>query len=117
REEIFGPVVCVIPYEGVGDAVRLANDSPYGLAGVVWGTDLAAAREVAGRIRAGLVWINDFGVANTDAPLGGFKQSGLGRELGPEGALSFTNTRSLYTALDADVDNRPFSMVGLGWDD
>jgi acyl-CoA reductase-like NAD-dependent aldehyde dehydrogenase len=117
REEIFGPVVCVIPYEGVGDAVRLANDSPYGLAGVVWGTDLAAAREVAGRIRAGLMWINDFGVANTDAPLGGFKQSGLGRELGPEGALSFTNTRSLYTALDADVDNRPFSMVGLGWDD
>jgi aldehyde dehydrogenase (NAD+) len=84
RDEIFGPVVVVIPYDGVDDAVAIANDSPLGLAGAVFGDDPSAALAVARRIRAGHVGINTLGM-DWVLPFGGFKASGLGRELGVEG--------------------------------
>ena len=71
---------------------------------------------MAGRLRAGTVWINDFGVLEPRAPFGGFKQSGLGREFSPEGAFEYTELQHLYTALDQDVDRRPYSLACLEWE-
>jgi aldehyde dehydrogenase (NAD+) len=88
REEIFGPVVCVIPYADVDDAVAIANDSDFGLAGAVFGTDEQRAVDVARRLRTGHVGINTLGM-DWVLPFGGFKQSGVGRELGREGLATF----------------------------
>jgi aldehyde dehydrogenase (NAD+) len=94
REEIFGPVLCVLAYEDEDDAVRIANDTPYGLSGYVFGADLERARRVAGRLRTGMVHING---AEMDprAPFGGYKQSGNGREWGPEGIEEYLETKSI----------------------
>ncbi|WP_281405877.1 MULTISPECIES: aldehyde dehydrogenase family protein [unclassified Mesorhizobium] len=83
QEEIFGPVVCVIPYDCVDDAVRLANDSIYGLSGSVWTSDPDRGLEVARRIRTGGVTVNN-AASDLLSPFGGFKRSGIGREFGPE---------------------------------
>ncbi|HSA52498.1 MAG TPA: aldehyde dehydrogenase [Yinghuangia sp.] len=85
QEEIFGPVLAVIAYDDVDDAVAIANDSKYGLSGGVWGTDVEAATEVSRRIETGTVSVNSWVAMDFGAPFGGYKQSGLGRELGPEG--------------------------------
>lgn len=117
REEIFGPVLSVLRYGDVDEAVRLANDTSYGLAASIWGADLGRARAVAARIEAGLVWVND--VAQADVartPLAGRKQSGVGSELGIDGLHAYTKVKSLYTALDADLDARPYSAVGGQWE-
>lgn len=82
QEEVFGPVVTVEGFEDEADAVRLANDSIYGLAGAVFSKDIGKAQRVASRIRMGTVWINDFHPYFAQAPWGGYKQSGIGRELG-----------------------------------
>ncbi|MBE1537111.1 aldehyde dehydrogenase [Actinomadura algeriensis] len=95
REEIFGPVLCLIPYDDDDDAVRIANDSPYGLAGGVWTGDARRALRVARRIRTGSVSINGSAPPFPAVPFGGFKESGLGRELGPEGLRSFLEPRSI----------------------
>lgn len=95
REEIFGPVLCLIPYGGEEDAVRIANDSPYGLAGGVWTGDPARGLRVARRLRTGSVAINGSYPPFPFVPFGGFKESGLGRELGPEGLLNFLEPRSI----------------------
>jgi len=95
REEIFGPVLCVIPYADEDDAVRIANDSRYGLAGGVWSGDAARALDVARRLRTGSVAVNGSYPPFPLVPFGGFKESGLGRELGPEGLTSFLETRSI----------------------
>jgi acyl-CoA reductase-like NAD-dependent aldehyde dehydrogenase len=95
REEIFGPVLCVIPYEGEDEAVRIANDSPYGLAGGVWTADPERGLRVARRIRTGSISVNGGHPPFPLVPFGGFRQSGLGRELGPEGLRSFLETRSI----------------------
>lgn len=95
REEIFGPVLCLIPYDDEDDAVRIANDSPYGLSGGVWTGDPAHGLRVARRIRTGSVAINGSYPPFPQVPFGGFKESGLGRELGPEGLRSFLETRSI----------------------
>jgi len=97
REEIFGPVLCILPYRDEDDAVRIANDTPYGLAAFVWSKDPARARRVASRIRAGTVHLNgaapDFG-----APFGGYKQSGNGREWGSHGLREFLEVKAVLGA-------------------
>jgi acyl-CoA reductase-like NAD-dependent aldehyde dehydrogenase len=94
QEEIFGPVLSIIPSKDVADAIRIANDSPYGLAGAVWSKDEARAQRVARRIRAGQIDING-GAFNMNAPFGGFKQSGHGREAGVYGLEEFLEYKSL----------------------
>ena len=94
QEEIFGPVLSVIPYDDEDDAVRIANDSPYGLSGGVWSADTDRAKRVARRIRTGQLEINGGGF-NPVAPFGGYKQSGHGRELGRYGLEEFLQTKSL----------------------
>ena len=94
QEEIFGPVLSIIPYNDEEEAVRIANDSPYGLAGAVWSKDEARAQRVARRIRAGQVDVNG-GAFNMNAPFGGFKQSGHGREAGVFGLEEFLEYKSL----------------------
>ena len=95
REEIFGPVLSIIPYEDDDDAVRIANDTPYGLSGYVSSGNLDRARKVAARMRTGMVHING---AHLDsmAPFGGYKQSGNGREWGPHGMEEFLEVKSVY---------------------
>ena len=94
REEIFGPVLAIMPYDDEEDAVRIANDSIYGLAGGVWSADEERAKRVAGRIRTGQVEING-GAFNPLAPFGGYKQSGHGRELGRYGLEEFLVAKSM----------------------
>jgi aldehyde dehydrogenase (NAD+) len=97
REEIFGPVLCVIAYDSEDDAIRLANDSKYGLHAAVIGTDLSRARRVASQIRAGRVVINGM-TDDPQAPWGGFKYSGVGREYGRYGIEAFLETRAILEA-------------------
>jgi aldehyde dehydrogenase (NAD+) len=92
REEIFGPVVCVLTYKDLDDAIAIANDSDYGLSGAVYANDLELAGRLARRIRTGQVFINGAGTV-LDAPFGGYKQSGIGREGGPEGLRGFLETK------------------------
>lgn len=94
REEIFGPVVSVIPYGDTEEAVRIANDSEFGLGGGVYSSDTARGLEVARRIQTGTITLNGIGL-ETCAPFGGVKQSGLGRELGPEGLSAYFNLKSI----------------------
>ncbi|GFG59582.1 aldehyde dehydrogenase [Mycolicibacterium murale] len=95
QEEVFGPVLAVIPYDGDAEAVALANDSEYGLAGTVWSTDTDRATEVARRVRTGTIGVNDYQL-DIAAPFGGVKASGLGRELGPEGLQAYQTVKSIY---------------------
>ena len=95
QEEIFGPVVVVIPYDGIDDAVRIANDSPYGLAGSVWTKDRRAGLEVGRRIRTGMFGINSF-APDFGVPFGGFKASGIGREYGPDAFDEYVEIKSVY---------------------
>lgn len=99
REEIFGPVLCFIPYEGEDEAVAIANDSAYGLSGGVWSADDARALAVARRIRTGSIVVNGCAPPFPHVPFGGFKQSGVGRELGPEGLRSYLEPRSIGVPL------------------
>lgn len=115
-EEIFGPVLSVIRYETDAEALRIANDSIYGLGAIVWSGDLRRAREMARGLQAGTVWINDFGAVSPNGPFGGYKQSGLGRELNVDGAYEYTELKHIYTALDQDLDRRGYSLVGGNWD-
>jgi acyl-CoA reductase-like NAD-dependent aldehyde dehydrogenase len=94
QEEIFGPVLCILPYDDEDDAVRIANDTIYGLGGGVWSKDPERARRVARRLRTGQVDING-GAFNPFAPFGGYKQSGIGREGGRHGLEEFLETKSL----------------------
>jgi acyl-CoA reductase-like NAD-dependent aldehyde dehydrogenase len=94
RDEIFGPVLGVIGYDDIDDAVRIANDSPYGLSGQVYGADVLAATAVARRIRSGAVNVNA-SMFSAFAPGGGYKQSGLGRERGIEGIREFQEVKHL----------------------
>ncbi len=94
REEIFGPVLAVIPYEDEEDAIRIANDSDYGLAGTVWTADTDHGMQVARRVRTGTYGVNMY-MIETCAPFGGYKASGIGRELGPEGLMSYLEYKSI----------------------
>jgi len=101
REEIFGPVAAVIPFEDVDDAVSIANRTIYGLAAGVWTRDVGKAHRVAQEIHAGTVWINTYNQYDSASPFGGYKQSGFGRDLGWEAALEkYTQVKSVWVALD-----------------
>ncbi|GGY90070.1 aldehyde dehydrogenase [Novosphingobium colocasiae] len=95
QEEIFGPVLAVIPYDGEDEAVRIANDSQFGLGGSVWSADSAHATDVARRVASGTVGVNGY-MPSLGAPFGGIKASGLGREFGPEAIGAYQNTKSIY---------------------
>jgi acyl-CoA reductase-like NAD-dependent aldehyde dehydrogenase len=95
QEEQFGPIVPIIAYDDVEDAIARANNSPFGLGGSVWGRDTAAAVAVANRLETGMVWVNEIHTQGVDIPFGGHKQSGLGTEHGFEGRLLFTNPKTV----------------------
>ena len=95
QEEIFGPVLAVLPYDDPDDAVRIANDSDYGLSGSVWTGDVEAGIDVARKVRTGTYGINQFGTLDMRNPFGGFKSSGVGRELGPEGLSAYLETKTI----------------------
>ncbi|MEE1756132.1 aldehyde dehydrogenase family protein [Streptomyces sp. SP18CS02] len=99
REEVFGPVLTVETFRTEDEAVALANDTEYGLAGGVWSADAGRARRVAGRLRHGTVWINDFHPYLPQAEWGGFGKSGIGRELGPAGLAEYRETKHVYQNL------------------
>ena len=96
QEEIFGPVLSVIRYKHLSDAIRMANDSIYGLGGGVWSKDAEKALNVARQLRAGTVWINEWHLLNERAPFGGYKQSGIGREFGVDGLKEYTETKHVH---------------------
>jgi betaine-aldehyde dehydrogenase len=100
REEIFGPVATVIPFDNEKDAVKIANDSPYGLAAAVWTRDIFKAFRAVKAIRAGIVWVNHMQPTYVEAPWGGYKQSGFGRELGPWGIEEYLETKQVHINLN-----------------
>ena len=100
REEIFGPVAAVIPFDGEEEAVRLANDTIYGLSGSVWTEDGARALRVARAIDTGVISINSNTSVRVSTPFGGFKQSGVGRELGPDALTHYTEVKNVFYATE-----------------
>ena len=93
REEIFGPVMAVIPFEDEADALRIANDTPYGLAAAVWSRDIFKCLRMVKRLQAGIVWVNHMQPTYVEAPWGGYKMSGIGRELGMEGLDEYLESK------------------------
>ena len=106
QEEIFGPVLSVITYKNAGEAIDIANDSQYGLAGGIWSQDIPEAINMAKRIRTGTVWINDYHLLNDVSPFGGYKQSGVGKELGMHGLLEYTIAKHIHVAMSANRSDR-----------
>jgi len=109
REEIFGPVLSVITFEDEEDAVRIANDTPYGLAAGVWTSSVQRGHRMAHKVKAGTVWINAYRVVSSNVPFGGFKQSGLGRENGMDAIKEYTQTKSVWVELTGATQN-PFNI-------
>ncbi|RMD84113.1 MAG: aldehyde dehydrogenase, partial [Candidatus Dadabacteria bacterium] len=111
QEEIFGPVVAVIPYRTEEEAVRIANDSMYGLGGGVWSKDVERALNIARQIETGTVWINDYHLINLRFPFGGYKQSGLGRELGPWGLHEYQEIKHIHVGQPAPASEKIYMMM------
>jgi len=99
QEEIFGPVLSVIPFEDTDDLVAMANDVSYGLAAMVWTRDISRAHTLAAQIKAGTVWVNTANIHDAAAPFGGYKASGFGRELGEKALDSYTETKTVWVNL------------------
>ncbi|MQA82160.1 MAG: aldehyde dehydrogenase family protein [Streptosporangiales bacterium] len=108
-EEIFGPVVAVIPFTTEDEAIAAANSTPYGLAGAVWTKDVHRAHRVAHRLRAGSVWVNAYRVVAPGVPFGGFKLSGIGRENGIDAIREYTETKAIWVELSGDTRD-PFVL-------
>ena len=96
REEIFGPVVCAMPFDDVDEIVGRANDTDFGLAAGLWTKDVRKAHALAKRLRAGTIWINTWGNTEAGSPFGGYKQSGYGREMGKEAIDLYTEVKSVW---------------------
>jgi acyl-CoA reductase-like NAD-dependent aldehyde dehydrogenase len=111
REEIFGPVLSVIAYDTDEEAVAVANDSDYGLSASIWSTDNARALAIADRIQSGSVWINDAHGINCQLPFGGYKQSGLGRELGPGALDAYTEVKTVALDLSGGRATKPYALL------
>jgi betaine-aldehyde dehydrogenase len=105
QEEIFGPVACVIPFDDEADALRIANGTRYGLAAAVWSRDIFRVMRVVRALRAGVVWVNQTQVSAIEAPWGGCKQSGFGRELGRWGVEEYLQVKQVYV----NLDEQPFT--------
>jgi betaine-aldehyde dehydrogenase len=100
REEVFGPIVAVLPFDDEAEAVRLANDTMYGLSGSIWTRDGARALRVARAVETGVLSINSNTSVRVSTPFGGFKQSGYGRELGPHALDAYTEVKTVYYATE-----------------
>jgi aldehyde dehydrogenase (NAD+) len=111
REEVFGPVLAVLTYDTIDEAVAIANDTDYGLSAGVWGQDERRAIDVARRLQAGMVYVNDWHVINPSYPFGGYKQSGLGREGGPDALDEYTEQKYISVDRTGPIENRAFGLV------
>jgi len=111
REEIFGPVLSVLRYRTLDEAVEIANDTDYGLSAGVWSEDVEAAVDVANRLEAGTVWINDWHMINARYPFGGYKQSGVGRELGPHSIDEYTEQKFVHLDISRRRDRPVYKLV------
>jgi aldehyde dehydrogenase (NAD+) len=109
QEEVFGPVLSVIPFHDDDEAVAIANDIVYGLAAGVWTTDIGRAVEIPKRIKAGTVWVNTYRAVSYVAPFGGYKRSGLGRESGQQAIRDWMQTKTVWISTAAETPN-PFIM-------
>lgn len=109
QDEIFGPVACVLSFEDEAEALELANDVEYGLAGAVWTEDMRQAHRMVERIEAGVVWVNNYRVLSPTVPIGGFKDSGIGREAGLEGLEEYYQSKSVWFDLSGEVGD-PFEL-------
>lgn len=109
REEVFGPVLSIIPFDDEDHAVEIANDTIYGLASGVWTSDMRRALKVADRIRAGTVWVNTYRAVSFMAPFGGYKKSGIGRESGQAAIDEYLQTKCVWLNLASGVAN-PFIL-------
>lgn len=99
REEIFGPVISALPYDDLDDIIKRANDTQYGLAAGVWTRDIAKAHYIASKLRAGTVWINCYNALDAASPFGGYKQSGIGREMGSYALNNYTEVKSVWVSM------------------
>ena len=107
QEEIFGPVVSVIPFDGEAEAIEIANATPYGLAGAVWTRDIFRAFRVVEKLRAGIVWVNHMQPTYVEAPWGGVKMSGVGRELGRYGVDNYLEIKQVHV----NLNEKPIGLV------
>ena len=99
REEIFGPVVVAMPYDDLDEVARRANDTPYGLGASIWSNDLSRVHRLVPKIKAGTVWVNCHNILDASMPFGGYKQSGIGREMGRAVLDLYTESKSVIMAL------------------
>ncbi len=109
REEVFGPVLSVIRFRDDDEAVRIANDSPYGLAAGIWTQSIKRALKVSEKLQAGSVWVNTYRAVSYMSPFGGYKRSGLGRENGQDAIYEYLQTKSVWISTADEVPN-PFVM-------
>jgi len=107
QEEVFGPVLAVIPFDDEQDAIRIGNDIAYGLAAAVWTRDLKRAMSMTEKLKAGTVWVNNYRATSFTSPFGGYKESGIGRESGTETIKEYLHTKCVWVSSDLDVPN-PF---------